>query len=231
MCSSCRRPNGGVTWSPQVKVNDDSAADGFSEGTRPQFMPTAAVDPLTGTLGIMYYDGRWDPAIARTANSFSASIDGGQTFSVSTFLNTPKTAIDAINDKTITIEPIPGNEGQVVTPWGFGDRQGLVIYGGRVIPAYSSNDNSNNAVIKTAVATIAAGPRIISGDMGPVTGGTIASDGTTEFTGFTVQFDRPVDVSTFTRRRRANRFPRHRHARFDPRSAHSIFRLHGGAAR
>src|SRR5205823_9998039 len=101
----------GITWNSAIKVNDDSAADNFSEGVRPQFMPTVAVDQATGTVGVMYYDGRWDPALTRVANSFSDSIDGGDTFSTSTTLNTPKTAIDAITGKTITIEPIPGNQG------------------------------------------------------------------------------------------------------------------------
>src|SRR5581483_4390455 len=102
------------TWNTAVaKVNDDSVADNFSEGVRPQFMPTVAVDNVTGTVGVMYYDGRWDPALARVANSFSASIDGGKTFSTSTFFNTPKTATDEITQRLITIEPVPGNQGQI----------------------------------------------------------------------------------------------------------------------
>ena len=88
-------------------------------GPRPQFMPTVAVDDVTGTVGVMYYDGRWDPSLARVANSFSASIDGGQTFSASTFLNTPRTAIDEITGKVITIEPVPGNQAQANATFGW----------------------------------------------------------------------------------------------------------------
>ena len=205
----------GLNFNSAVRVNDDSASDNFSEGIRPQFMPTVAVDQSTGTVGVMYYDGRWDPSLARVANSFSASIDGGRTFSASTFLNTPKTATDMITGKSITIEPVPGNQGQAPTTFGFGDRQGLVMAGGHAIPVFSSNDNIGHQLngtvagsdIKTATVTVAAGPRIIFGDMGPITstftsGGighndTFASDGTRQFTGFVVQFDRPVDPGSF----------------------------------
>ena len=33
-------------------------------------MPTVAVDQVTGTVGVMYYDSRWDPALARAATSW-----------------------------------------------------------------------------------------------------------------------------------------------------------------
>jgi subtilisin-like proprotein convertase family protein len=207
------------TINAPVQVNDDSVTDNFSQGNRPQFMPTVAVDDVTGTVGVMYYDGRWDPSVytshSRVANSFSDSIDGGQTFSTSTFFNTPKTAIDEITGKTITIEPVPGNVYQANATFGFGDRQGLVMNAGHVIPVFSSNPNASvdvngNAVgnqIDTATVTIAAGPRIIKGDMGPIVAGatflgngyndTFAPDGTQQFNGFEVIFDRPVLVSSF----------------------------------
>ncbi|HKI38793.1 MAG TPA: proprotein convertase P-domain-containing protein, partial [Gemmataceae bacterium] len=208
------RPNRAPTWSTPVQVNDDSVTDGFSEGTRPQFMPTVAVDQTTGTVGVMYYDGRWDPSLFRVANSFSDSIDGGHTFSTSTFLNTPKTATDAITEQSITIEPVPGNQGQVPavngTSFGFGDRQGLVMVAGHVIPVFASNDNIAGSFIKSATVTLAAGPRIIFGDMGPIVAdftspvgtatynNTFAADGTRQFNGFVIEFDRPVVVSSFT---------------------------------
>jgi subtilisin-like proprotein convertase family protein len=200
----------GATFNRPVKVNDDSVNDHFSEGNRPQFMPTVAVDPVTGTVGVMYYDGRWDAAaetagsLSRVANSFSASLDGGATFSPSTFFNTPKTAIDAITGKTIVIEPVPGNQpqagvinGTTFSP-GFGDRQGLVMNAGHVIPVFSSNENAAGLAIKTATVIIAAGPRIVSGDMGPIPANTVTADGTPVLTSFQVQFDRPVDPSSFT---------------------------------
>jgi hypothetical protein len=218
------KPVGLPTWNAPVKVNDDVVTDNFSEGNRPQFMPTIAVDNVTGTVGVMYYDGRWDASIntagatdTRAANSFSDSIDGGLTFSPSTTFNTESSALNAITfdpvtgrHSTIDIEPVPGNQGKTTTSFGFGDRQGLVMFGGHVIPVFSSNENAAGEAIKTAQVTIAAGPRILSGDMGPITadfksavGGatynnTFAADGTRQFNGFVVTFDRPIDISTFT---------------------------------
>jgi subtilisin-like proprotein convertase family protein len=204
------KPTVAPTWSAAVRVNDDNQLDFFSEGNRPQFMPTIAVDQTTGTVGVMYYDGRWDPSFTRVANSFSDSIDGGLTWSPSTFLNTPKTAIDEITSKSVTLEPVPGNQGVSGTTFGFGELQGLVMNAGHVVPVFFSNLNTAGDALMTAQVTIAAGPRIIYGDMGPITanftspvGGatynnTFAADGTRQFNGFVVQFDRPVDVSTFT---------------------------------
>ncbi len=206
-----------TTFNDPVQVNDDSAADGFSQGDRPEFMPTVAVDPVTGTVGVMYYDGRWDSAEARVGNSFSDSIDGGDTFSPSVFLNTPKTATDELSEvsgssDTITLEPVPGNPNETTDQGlGFGDSQGLVMFGGSVVPVFTSNDNAVGQSLLTDTMTIAAGPRIVYGDMGPIAADfvspdasetvyndTFASDGTRLFSAFVVQFDRPVLPATFT---------------------------------
>ncbi len=91
------------------QVNDDAPGDNFTEGNRTQFNPTIAVDPVTGTLGLMWYDGRYDAAHARVANAFTTSIDGGVTFAPDTFLNTKQTATDFYTGATILQEPIPDN--------------------------------------------------------------------------------------------------------------------------
>src|SRR5262249_3030409 len=133
--------DGGAAWGTQTRVNDDSVGDNFSEGNRPQFMPNVAVDPVTGTLVLTWYDGRYDPAQARMANFITTSIDGGASFSPQTFLNQPKQATDAITGDTTTIEPVPGNQTQA-GPLGFGTEQGLSVYGGHVYAAFSSNLNT-----------------------------------------------------------------------------------------
>ena len=162
-----------ATLNAPVQVNDDLASgptqnDNFSTGSRPEYMPTVAVDDTTGTVGVMYYDGRWDPSLVRVATSFSDSIDGGATFSESVFLNAPNQATDAITGATITIEPVPGNPGPNGAVTGFGDRQGLVMNAGHVVPVFASNDNAPGSVILSATVTIAAGPRIVSSDEGPI---------------------------------------------------------------
>jgi subtilisin-like proprotein convertase family protein len=205
--------DGGATWSGPVKVsNDNPTQDGFSQGDRAQWMPVATVDQSTGTLFVQYNDARWDAARVRFTNYLSASIDGGQTFSEA-FLNSPKQAVDAVqlaanggnvNAATVTLEPIPNNP-TIISPgntaqtlYGFGDRQGLIAVDGHTYSVWSGNLNKNGANIIGSSATYAAGPRILSGDMGPVTTGPSAPDGTTELASFTVTFDRPVDVGSFT---------------------------------
>src|SRR5918992_612314 len=82
----------GQTWNAPVRVNSDTAADNFSEGNRWQFHPAVTVDPLTGTVVVMWYDARTDATDGRAAVFLSTSIDGGQTFGPAVFLNTPKQA-------------------------------------------------------------------------------------------------------------------------------------------
>ena len=48
-----------------VQVNDDSITDNFSEGNRPEFMPSLTIDPVTGTVVVDYYDARYDASGAR----------------------------------------------------------------------------------------------------------------------------------------------------------------------
>jgi subtilisin-like proprotein convertase family protein len=201
----------GLTWSDEVRVDDDAASDNFSEGNRPQFTPTVTVDRVTGTVVVSYYDARNDAARARVATSIVASIDGGKTFSKVAYANPKHTAIDFLTGKLITVEPIPGNQ-PAAGALGFGDRQGLVAFGGRITPVFASNENSGGSSIFTARVTTSAGPRVIYGDTGVVnntftsdllTGvvsynNTFAADGTRQLDGFLVQFDRPIDIATFT---------------------------------
>jgi subtilisin-like proprotein convertase family protein len=232
-----RSDDAGRTWSFAENVHDD-VGDNFSDGNREQYMPALAVDQATGTVVVTYRDARYDPARVRLSNSIQTSIDGGVTFSESTFLNESKTATDMITRQVVTLESIPDNQSEVPTtplPRGFGDKQGLVVYGGKVYPVWGGNQNfqynpagfrnPTGSAVQTAYVTIAAGPRIIKGDMGHVvgdfhTGGnhepypnsdgkldraptfdynnTYASDGTRRLDGFVVRFDRPVDPLTFT---------------------------------
>ena len=199
----------GTTWNNAVQVNNDVLVDNMSESGRPVFMPDVAVDPVTGTVVVTWYDGRYDPSLVRMANYIATSIDGGNTFSPETFLNPPKQATDAITGEVDTIEPVPGNQPQAGA-LGFGNEQGLAVYDGHVYAAYTSNLNSGGTSIFLPTVTIAAGPRIIYGDMGPITApftgplhdvsynDQYAADGTEEFNGFVVQFDRPIDVNTLT---------------------------------
>ena len=213
--------DGGNTWSTPLKVNQDSPYDNFSQGNRAQFMPSITVDPTNGNVVISYYDARNDASNTRVANTIAVSNDGGAAvvdqygdtvadFSPISYLNPLKQATDFLTGSTVTLQPIPGNQG-VAGTFGFGDRQGLVAYGGNITPIFSTNLNAAGTTISTATVTVASGPRVISGDMGPITasqnanGGSfsftydtaVAPDGTQGIDGFVVTFDRPVDVASF----------------------------------
>lgn len=212
--------DGGFTWiSTGLPINDDVATnDGFSEGSiaqsgRAQYAPAIAVDPLTGTLVVSWYDARNDAARSRVATYLATSIDGGTTFAPQVYANRPVAPVDAITGKVVDVGPIPDNPGQNRdATFGFGLRQGLAVAGGRIYPVWSGNLNGGNNTqvqqeILTGPAVTAAGPRIVSSTQGPVisdltAGGfsandTFASDGTRQLNGFLVTFDRPVDVNTF----------------------------------
>src|SRR5207249_2785615 len=106
--------------------------------------------------------------------------------------------------QTIVIEPIPGNQGQAGAN-GFGDRQGLIFNAGQIVPVFSSNLNAAGTTLESGTVTVAAGPRIVQGDMGPVEPFSFAGidynqtgpDGRRLFDAFVVTFDRPIDPNTF----------------------------------
>jgi subtilisin-like proprotein convertase family protein len=215
--------DGGLTWSGPTQVNDDSIFDNFSEGTRPVFEPSIAVDQTTGTLVMSFLDTRNDPARARYATYLATSIDGGNTFAPETPVNQMQTATDVITGNTVNVEPIPDNvstnNANRDTTFGMGPHQALAVSGGHVYAFWAGNFNGNNLLYgKTSVersktnilmaqVEIAAGPRIVSGTMGPVQSttvdgftfnNTVTTDGLPLVTGFAVSFDRPIDPTSFT---------------------------------
>lgn len=67
--------DGGETWTPAVRVNDDPLHDGADH-----FFQWPAVDPLTGDLYVIFYDRRGDPANSAATITLARSTDGGRTF-------------------------------------------------------------------------------------------------------------------------------------------------------
>ena len=198
--------NGGLTINGVVRVNDDSASDHYSEGNRAQFMPSVAVDPLTGTLAVSWFDGRQDASAKRLANYVATSIDGGATFSAQgrdAYFNAPKQALDTIIGKSYNLEPIPNNYtvGTALTS-GMGVRQSLLYSGGKLTAYWAGNQNAAGVAILSGRSITGIGPRIIDSDMGPVgkssTFNGFQPDGTPRLDGFRVTFDRPIDPTTLT---------------------------------
>ena len=101
--------DGGKTWSPPLRVNDDPVSNG-----KAQFLTWMAVDPVDGSVNVVFLDRRAGSG-TQTGVTLARSIDGGQTF-----VNHP-----------IDLEPFECNPSIF-----FGDYIGISSYGGLVIAAF-----------------------------------------------------------------------------------------------
>ena len=101
--------DGGNTWTKPVRVNDDPVRNG-----KAQFFTWMSVDPVDGSVNIVFYDRR-DTIGSMTGLTLARSIDGGQTF-VNKKIDTPPFAC---NDNVF-----------------FGDYSSISAYGGRVVPIF-----------------------------------------------------------------------------------------------
>ncbi len=216
--------DGGASWISRGRVNNDSLADGFSEGNRAQFSPAVGVDSSTGTLVLSWYDGRHDAGRTRVARFLTTSINGGRTFSEQVFANSAAAPVDAITRQATILGPVPENMGPLNPSrnqvFGYGNIQAMGIFEGRAILAWTGNRNVvGNSNIQIARAAITVGGRIVESTMGPVRrtatnseyqvqrlvdgqliiyNNTFNANGVRQLNGFVVTFDRFMDSSTFT---------------------------------
>ena len=116
--------DGGKTWSNTIRVNDDSLRNG-----KAQFFTWMSVDPVDGSLNIVFYD-RDDTFGNLTGVTLARSIDGGKTF-VNYKLN-----VDSFdcNNKIF-----------------FGDYTGIDAYDGFVIPIFMHFIDKINISVSAAL--------------------------------------------------------------------------------
>ncbi|MDQ3973232.1 MAG: glycoside hydrolase [Actinomycetota bacterium] len=69
-----RSDDGGASWDPPVRVNDDALG-----GSTSQYLPRVAVSP-DGRVDVLFYDRRGDPADVLTDAYLATSADRGETF-------------------------------------------------------------------------------------------------------------------------------------------------------
>jgi hypothetical protein len=123
--------DGGKHWSAAARVNNDPVHNGSE-----QFFQWLAVDPVDGSVNVIFYDRRNDPKNRKQIVVLARSTDQGHTF----------------NNYAWTDEPFEA--GGLF----FGDYNGLAAYGGRVYgvwtekpaPAPASEEKSNSEEAKDA---------------------------------------------------------------------------------
>ncbi len=132
----CTSDDEGETWSAPVRVNDD-------EGPAQQFFPWLAVDPVNGTVAVVYYDRRNGTGDA-TEVYVARSTDGGLTFQNFPVSDTPFTPFERVF---------------------FGDYIGVAAQAGRIYPIWTRMDAGELSIWSAVVdfptgVEPGAGPRV-----------------------------------------------------------------------
>ena len=105
----------GKHWSAPIRVNNDPIHNGAE-----QFFQWLAVDPVDGSVNVVFYDRRGDPQGRKQIVVLARSTDAGRTFS----------------NYAWTDEPFQVNSAF------FGDYNGLAAYGGRVYGVWTEQPPS-----------------------------------------------------------------------------------------
>jgi hypothetical protein len=116
--------DGGTTWSEPLRVNDDDKGNG-----KEQLFTWMAVDPLDGSVNLIFYDRR-DLKDTQTGLTLARSVDGGRSF---------------VNHR-VQQEPFPCYPDVF-----FGDYIGVAAHGGRVVAAYSHFTGRRQVALSAAV--------------------------------------------------------------------------------
>jgi len=141
----------GKHWSPAVRVNNDPVHDGVE-----QFFQWLAVDPVDGSVNLLFYDRRRDPQNRKQIVVLARSTDGGRTFRNYAWTE---------------------NEFEAGGVF-FGDYSGLAAFGGRVYGVWTEKPSSPPASEEKANSDAAPEKK-------SVPRGTIVRVGTADFNGHT----------------------------------------------
>ena len=82
----------GNTWTPAARINDDPMGNSVD-----QFQPTIQVSP-SGTVGVTWYDRRYDPLHADYDLAYTESTDGGATWSPNQRVSDVSSNADQLQD-------------------------------------------------------------------------------------------------------------------------------------
>jgi len=128
-----RSTTGGKTWDAPQKINDGASLND-------QFNHRLAVDPASGTLGIVYYDTAASKNRKRTNLMFQASVDGGGHWS------SPATTVSSATTDETTATADSGNQ--------YGDYNGLSVADGVFHPSWTDRRNKASEQVYTAAITV-----------------------------------------------------------------------------
>jgi len=124
--------DGGETWTPPVRVNDDPLKNG-----KVQFFTWMSVDPIDGSVNTVFYDRR-DTEGAQTKLTLARSVDGGLTF-----------VNYQIDQRPFVCDP------KVF----FGDYSGISAYNGRVVPIFMHFTEDRKLAVSVALFHFKPGPQ------------------------------------------------------------------------
>lgn len=133
--------DGGDTWGPVVRVNDDALGNG-----RDQFFCWMDVDPVSGFVYVVFYDRREHADNLVTDVYLATSTDGGAHFT---------------NEK-ISAAPFTPNPNVF-----FGDYTGISAFAGRIRPLWMRMDSTWDMSIWTALIDLPNSDVLESGASGP----------------------------------------------------------------
>jgi len=139
--------DGGKHWTPALRVNNDPVHNGAE-----QFFQWLAVDPLDGSVNVVFYDRRGDPNNRKQIVVLARSTDMGRSF-----MNYAWTA-----------DPFQAEPGVF-----FGDYSGLAAHGGRVYGVWTEEPNESS--------TTTEGKSADSKEAKPRSKGTVVKVGTANF--------------------------------------------------
>jgi hypothetical protein len=154
--------DGGERWSEPVRVNNDPVHNGAE-----QFFQWLAVDPVDGSIDVLFYDRRGDPMGRRQIVVLARSADGGRSFANYAWTDEPFDASGVF----------------------FGDYTGLAAYGGRVYGVWMEKPAALPAPAP-APPPDATGKPQEDKEPKPQPRGTIVKVGTADFTNKAVEVPR-----------------------------------------
>lgn len=130
-----RSSDGGQTWSPAVRVNDNPVGDGTD-----QYLPRIAVAG-SGRIDVIFYDRREDPRNIAQRVSLASSDDDGQTWNNRAL-------------STVAFDSRVGPSASIDHGTDFGTRLGLDTSTGRLAAAWTDTREGSEADAAQDVATI-----------------------------------------------------------------------------